>query len=98
MKGISAPISLGSQLHDARHICAFFNNDEEEYRILLPFIKEGLEVYLPDGRDAVIDTIRTPIVILGSAIQQNPFFVPPDEFPREFREWRAGRSSSAAAA
>jgi len=25
-----------------RHICAFFRNPEEEYRVLLPFIKEGL--------------------------------------------------------
>ncbi len=24
------------------HICAFFTSPEEEYRILLPFIKEGL--------------------------------------------------------
>src|SRR3984893_18679802 len=43
MRSNSAPISLaGSQLREARHVCAFFNNDEEEYRILLPFIKEGL--------------------------------------------------------
>jgi len=38
------PISLaGSQLGAVRHVCAFFSNDEEEYRVLLPFIKEGLE-------------------------------------------------------
>lgn len=217
MKGISAPISLaGSQLHDTRHICAFFNSDEEEYRILLPFIKDGLEAgdkavhvlnadqrhdhlhrlagagidpeaaqqsgqlelrtnteaYLPDGRfdqdrmlevfeqlasgnakggyplsriccrmdwtvenrshvgdviefesrvndvwlrhddavictyhlgrfggDAVIDIMRThPMVIIGGILQQNPFFVPPHEFLREFRERRSGRSSSASAA
>ena len=37
------PISLaGSQLGDVRHVCAFFANDEEEYRVLLPFIQEGL--------------------------------------------------------
>ena len=33
----------GCQLGDVRHICAFFNNDDEEYRVLLPFIKEGFE-------------------------------------------------------
>lgn len=39
MKSVSAPISLaGSQLGETRHVCAFFNNDEEEYRVLLPFI------------------------------------------------------------
>ncbi|MBN9658073.1 MAG: MEDS domain-containing protein [Acidobacteria bacterium] len=37
------PISLaGSELTDVRHVCALFNSDEEEYRVLLPFIQEGL--------------------------------------------------------
>jgi len=217
MKTASPPISLaGSQLGETRHVCAFFNNDEEEYRILLPFIKDGLksgdkavhvlnpeqrqdhlqrltaagidplaaqqsgqlelrtntEVYLPDGRfdqdrmlglfeqlasgnvaggyplsriccrmdwsvaarshvddviefesrvnnvwlhhddavictyhlgqfggDAVIDIMRThPMVIIGGILQQNPFFVPPDEFLQEFRQRRAGRRSLAATA
>jgi hypothetical protein len=36
------PIAFaGSQLAEARHICAFFNSADEEYRVLLPFIKEG---------------------------------------------------------
>lgn len=39
-----APISLaGSQLGPTRHVCAFFNNDDEQYRVLLPFIREGFE-------------------------------------------------------
>jgi hypothetical protein len=38
------PIPLaGSELRNSRHVCAFFNNDEEEYRALLPFIREGME-------------------------------------------------------
>ena len=213
MKSATAPISLaGSFLGETRHVCAFFNNDEEEYRTLLPFIKDGLtsgdkavhvlnpeqrldhlqrltaagidpaaaqqsgqlelrtntEVYLPDGRfdqdrmlavfeqlasgnarggfplsriccrmdwavggqshvddviefesrvnevwrhhddavictyhlvdfagDAVIDIMRThPLVIIGGTLQQNPFFVPPDEFLQEFRERRARRSKA----
>ncbi|MGA8730435.1 MAG: MEDS domain-containing protein [Terracidiphilus sp.] len=211
MRSFPAPISLaGSELRETRHVCAFFNIDEEEYRILLPFIKDGLErgdkavhvlnpeqrqdhlqrltgagidpaatqqsgqlelrtnteVYLPDGRfdqdrmlqvfeqlasgnaqrgfplsriccrmdwavedrsrvddviefesrvndvwlrhdavictyhlgrfgsDAVIDIIRThPMVIIGGILQQNPFFMPPDEFLREFRRRRPGRSN-----
>jgi hypothetical protein len=216
MKSVPPPISLaGSQLSETRHVCAFFNSDEEEYRVLLPFIKEGLEsgdkavhvlnpkqrqdhlqrlrtagidpaaaqeseqlelrvnteVYLPDGRfdqdrmlqvfeqlasgnaadgfplnriccrmdwavedrshvddviefesrvndvwrrhddavictyhlgqfggDAVIDIMRThPLVIVGGILQQNPFFVPPDEFLAEFRQRRARRSSCHAA-
>jgi hypothetical protein len=44
MKKTTAPISLaGSQLGEVRHVCAFFNNEDEEYRVLLPFIKEGFE-------------------------------------------------------
>src|ERR1700678_1573865 len=217
MKSVSAPISLaGSQLRETRHVCAFFNNDEEEYRVLLPFIKDGLtsgdkavhvlnpeqhqdhlqrltaaginpavaqqsgqlelrtntEVYLPDGRfdqdrmlevfeqlasgnakggfplsriccrmdwavedrshvddviefesrvndvwrrhddavictyhlgqfggDAVIDIMRThPMVIIGGILQHNPFFVPPDEFLRDFRQRRADPRSASAKA
>jgi hypothetical protein len=44
MNRTRAPISLaGSQLCELRHVCAFFSNDDEEYRALLPFIKDGLE-------------------------------------------------------
>ena len=210
-----APISFaGSQLAGTRHICAFFNSDEEEYRVLLPFIKDGFEcghkavhvvnpgqrsdhlrrlvaagidpeaaegrgqfdlrinseIYLRDGRfdqdrmlqafeqiasgnapggfplsrivcrmdwaaegksyindliefesrvndvwehhddavictyhldqfggDMVIDIMRThPMIIIGGILQRNPFFVPPVEFLREFRERRTGRSISTA--
>ena len=31
----------GSVLNRSRHVCAFFHRKEEEYRVLLPFIKEG---------------------------------------------------------
>lgn len=38
------PITFaGSELGDQRHICAFFNTPSEEYRLTLPFIKDGLE-------------------------------------------------------
>lgn len=33
----------GSVLDRSRHVCAFFNTKDEEYRVLLPFIKEGFE-------------------------------------------------------
>jgi len=197
-----------------RHVCAFFHDAEEEYRVLLPFVKEGLtrgekafhivdpklrdehlerllsggidvpsveknrqfelqdwdEVYLRDGhfdrdrmlacmqdvleqsqrdgfplarvmghaewasgdwpgvddfleyecrlnniipqyKDAVIclynltkcggnliiDVIRThPMILIGGIVQQNPFFVPPDEFLRELRERRASQGKAAA--
>jgi hypothetical protein len=213
MKRNVAPIPFaGSQLGEARHVCAFFNSDDEEYRVLLPFIKDGFEcgdksvhivgsdesddhlrrlaaagidtaaaqrrgqleirtnteMYLRDGRfnqdrmvaafeqmasgnakggfplsrivcrmdwvaegssyvnnvvefesrindvwrhhddavictyllakfggETVIDIIRThPVVIIGGILYQNPFFVPPREFLREFRERRARRTKS----
>ena len=44
MSRIATPISLaGSELGHTRHVCAFFNSEEEEYRVLLPFIKDGFE-------------------------------------------------------
>ena len=33
----------GSVLDAKRHVCAFFHSPDEEYRVLLPFIKEGFE-------------------------------------------------------
>lgn len=33
----------GSVLGAPRHVCAFFHNPDEQYRVLLPFIKEGFE-------------------------------------------------------
>jgi hypothetical protein len=39
-----APIRLaGSVLRRSRHVCAFFHSKEEEYRVLMPFIKDGFE-------------------------------------------------------
>lgn len=33
----------GSTLGEYRHICAFFHSADEEYGVLMPFIKEGFE-------------------------------------------------------
>jgi len=204
------PIRLANATLDKhRHVCAFFNNPDEEYRVLLPFIKEGLargekafhvvdpklrdehlrrlgsagidaaaaeqngqlelriwhEVYLRDGRfdqdkmlafiqevfeqgrqqgfpltrlaahaewtaedwpgandfveyetrlnyilprykdiviclydltkvsaEYVIDIMRThPMIIIGGILQENPFFIPPDEFLQELRDREARR-------
>lgn len=214
MKTTAPPIRFaGSELSESRHVCAFFHNADEEYRVLLPFIKDGFhcgdkavhvvspqrrndhlqrlaaagidssaaeqrgqfelrdsaETYLRDGRfdqnrmlesfeqlasgnahggfplsrivcqmdwaaedrsyideliefesrvndvwrchdDAVIcvydlakvggatviDIMRThPMIIVGGSLQQNPFFVPPEEFLNELRERRAARSTPA---
>src|ERR1700752_855608 len=58
MKPTAASISLaGSSLGDTRHVCAFFTSDDEEYRVLLPFMKDGfacghkaIHVVHPDQR------------------------------------------------
>jgi MEDS: MEthanogen/methylotroph, DcmR Sensory domain len=43
----------------------------------------------------IVDLIRThPLVIIGGNLQENPFYVPPDEFLRELRDRRKGTSSN----
>ena len=40
--------------------------------------------------DVVVDIMRThPLVIIGGVLQENPFFVPPDEFIEQLRDKRA---------
>jgi hypothetical protein len=44
MKNGAAPISLaGSHLYDTGRVCAFFHSNDEEYRVLLPFIRDEFE-------------------------------------------------------
>jgi hypothetical protein len=45
-----------------------------------------------------MDILRThPAVIIGGILQENPFFVPPDEFLREIRERQSVRKRAATA-
>jgi MEDS: MEthanogen/methylotroph, DcmR Sensory domain len=44
MSASGQPVRLaGSVLDRSRHVCAFFHNADERYRVILPFIREGLE-------------------------------------------------------
>jgi MEDS: MEthanogen/methylotroph, DcmR Sensory domain len=44
LRASAQPIRFaGSVLGAQRHVCAFFHSPDEEYRVLLPFIKEGFE-------------------------------------------------------
>ncbi len=44
MRSSELPIHFsGATLAQDRHICAFFHSPDEEYRVLLPFIREGIE-------------------------------------------------------
>jgi hypothetical protein len=46
----------------------------------------------------VMDIMRThPVVIIGGILQENPFFIPPDQFLLELRERRSVRKSAATA-
>jgi hypothetical protein len=47
--------------------------------------------------DIVVDVMRThPLVLIGGILQENPFFVPPDEFLRELRGRRTQPNQSLA--
>jgi hypothetical protein len=47
------------------------------------------------GASVVMDALRThPVVIIGGLLQENPFFVSPDQFLLELRERRSGRESA----
>lgn len=56
MNSTALPLDLaGGCLGKERHICAFFNSADEEYRSLLPFIKQGFDrgeraVHIVDSR------------------------------------------------
>src|SRR5436309_2395213 len=47
------------------------------------------------GSSVAMDIMRThPAVIIGGMLQENPFFVPPDQFLLEIRERRSARESA----
>jgi hypothetical protein len=47
------------------------------------------------GGEIVVDIMRThPMIIIGGVLQENPFFVPPDEFLRELRGRSAAQDKS----
>jgi hypothetical protein len=48
------------------------------------------------GASAVMDALRThPVVIIGGLLQENPFYVSPDQLLSEIRERQAARKSTA---
>ena len=129
----------GRTLDRSRHICAFFNSAEEEYRVLMPFIREGIErtrvvAHMEWGleqragaddlleyearfnlrirnRDPVVctydlnlysaafivDVMRThPMMLAGGILQENPFYVQPEEFIRELQDRKARKIAAGA--
>src|SRR5947207_1026907 len=60
-----APIQFaGSTLGDFRHVCAFFSTSDEEYRTMLPFMREALAAgervvnFMPEERTDHEDRLR----------------------------------------
>jgi hypothetical protein len=44
VRNTAPPLALaGSDLRDTRHVCAFFESDDEEYEVLFPFIRDGFD-------------------------------------------------------
>lgn len=87
----------GSVLGAQRHVCAFFHNADEQYPILLPFIRDPVICVYDLAKlsgAVVVDVLRThPMVVIGGLLQENPFFVPPDEFLRQLWERGAAQAS-----
>jgi hypothetical protein len=52
-------------------------------------LRDWANAHLQDGRfsgEVIVGVMRThPMIIIGGILQENPFFVPPDEFLRERR-------------
>jgi hypothetical protein len=50
------------------------------------------------GASVAMDALRThPLVIIGGLLQENPFFVPPDQLLLEIQERRSARKSASTA-
>jgi hypothetical protein len=69
-----APIPLaGSHLGQHRHVCAFFNTPDEEYRVMFPFIRDAIELgercvsIVPDARTDYLDRLRNAGVDVDAA-------------------------------
>lgn len=64
----------GAALDRSRHVCAFFHSKDEEYRVLLPFILEGLEqgdrafhIVDPEHREQHLQRLREAGVAVEEA-------------------------------
>lgn len=77
----TAPIPFaGSLLDETRHVCAFFNSDEEEYGVLLPFIKDGfrcghkaIHVVNPEQRSDHLNRLIAAGIDTAGAAQSGQF-------------------------
>jgi hypothetical protein len=86
LRASAQPIRFaGSVLGAQRHVCAFFHSPEEEYRVLLPFIKEGFargekafHIVDPALREAHLRRLASAGIDVAAAEQSGQF---------ELRNW-----------
>jgi len=54
----------------------------------MPRLTHGCPYDLTKFRgDVVVDIMRThPLIVIGGILQENPFFIPPEEFSKQLRE------------
>jgi DcmR-like sensory protein len=75
------PIRFAGALLDRyRHVCAFFATPEDEYRVTLPFVKEGLErgekafhIVDPDQRAEYVRKLETAGIAVTAAEKSGQF-------------------------
>lgn len=83
---VAEPIPFaGGLLTEHRHVCAFFDSGDAEQRVMLPFIKEGLErgekafhIVDPDLRVEYIRRLETAGIPMPSLVASGQF---------ELRNW-----------
>lgn len=67
----------GFNLGKHRHVCAFFNNQEQEDKVLVPFLKEGIDqgekVFFsiePESRQHLMEKLRLAEVDITQALER----------------------------
>ena len=77
----AAPINFaGAQLDRHRHVCAFFDDAEEEAGVLLPFVREGFErgekgfhIIDPDHRESYLARMREAGIEADRLLERGQF-------------------------
>jgi hypothetical protein len=75
MRSATEPVRLGGSVLDKTcHVCAFFHSKDEEYRVLMPFIKDGFEqgdrafhVVDPNHRSTHLERLEREGIDVGGA-------------------------------
>jgi hypothetical protein len=72
-----AIIFAGARLTDQRHVCAFFDSEDEWYRVLTPFIRDGFaakdksfHIVDPASRAAHLERLRSDGMPVDEALER----------------------------